>query len=498
MLSSVSRKGLRTAALATALLAAPFALQPALYSTPVQAHGVPGSFSDLVEEAKPAVVTVVTRTAGASRQAATQELPQLAPDNPLREFFDRFRDEAPQNGERDRPAPQARGLGSGFVVDADGIIVTNNHVIDGASEISVVLEDGTELSASLVGRDPKTDLAVLRVDAGRDLPTVPWGNSDSLRVGDWVVAIGNPFGLGGTVTTGIVSARGRNINAGPYDDFIQVDAAINRGNSGGPLFDTDGEVVGINTAIFSPNGGNVGLGFAVPANQAQAIVAQILETGTVERGFIGVRIQQVTPDIAESLGLSKAEGALVSEVTEGGPADAAGLRQGDVILRFDNRQIEDLRDLTRAVADTRPGTDAALLVWRDGGGRDLTVEIGRLAEEAAVAAAPPQDARPAGAVVLPALGLTLADPSDDLRARFGLERPVDGAIVIAVEPETPAADSGLRAGDVITGIGQARVSSAAETRDAVMRAEQDERKSVLLLVGRDDGPRYIALPLREA
>ncbi len=491
---SISGGRIRAALVATALVAAPLAAQPVLFSTPTLAHGAPGSFSDVVEASRPAVVTVMTKAKPAGPQQR-----QLGPDKGLRDFFERFGDQmpdAPQQGPAN-PAPQARGIGSGFIVGTSGLIVTNHHVIDSADEISVVLDDGSELPATIVGQDPKTDLAVLQVEAGRDLPTVSWGNSDALRVGDWVLAIGNPFGLGGTVTTGIVSARGRDINAGPYDDFIQVDAAINRGNSGGPLFDAAGTVVGVNTAIFSPNGGNVGLGFAVPANQAERIVSQIIENGGVERGYIGVRIQPVAPDIADSLGLSKAEGALVSEVTEGGPAAAAGLRQGDVILRFGNQSVQDLRDLTRAVADTAPGTERALMVWRDGGGRDLTVAIGRLDEGPRVAAVPLPAGRP-DTVEIPSLGLTLADASETMRGRFGLDDSVAGAIVVAVEPGTAAADSGLRPGDVIMAIGPSPVASASETRQAVETVAEDARKSVLLLIGRQDGPLYIALPLREA
>ncbi len=336
------------------------------------------SFAPLVNITRPAVVTVKTTGRVGKPQANAQR--QIDPQ--MREFMERFfgpefqapgqRRQAPGHGGQ-RPS----GIGSGFIISAEGVIVTNNHVIDSAEEIMVVLSDGTEMSATLVGTDPKTDLAVLRVEAGRTLPTVPWGDSDDVQVGDWAIAIGNPFGFGGTVTAGIVSARGRDIRSGPYDDFLQVDASINRGNSGGPLFDQQGNVIGVNTAIFSPSGGNVGIGFAIPANQARQIVGDLIENGEVERGWLGVSIQQVTPAIAESLGLSDAKGAMISELTENGPAARDGLRRGDIILGFDGTEIDKLRDLTRAVADTAPGTDAKVRVLRKGSEQSVTVRTGQ-------------------------------------------------------------------------------------------------------------------------
>lgn len=485
MTQTKARAGIRAALLATALVAAPLAVQPIFAPGTAEAHGeLPGSFADLVRQAKPAVVTILTTANGPAAATGGQQIPDLPPGHPLRDFFDKFfggqtpfGGEGPQQGPR--PAPrEARGIGSGFIIDAEGIIVTNNHVIDGAEEITVVLDDGTELAASVVGHDPKTDVAVVKVDSDAPLPAVPWGDSDRIEVGDWVVAIGNPFGLGGTVTSGIVSARGRDINAGPYDDFIQVDAAINRGNSGGPLFDTEGRVVGMNTAIFSPNGGNIGLGFAVPANQAKAIVAEILEKGTVERGFIGVRIQPVTPEIADSLGLGAADGALVADVDPAGPAGKAGLRAGDVILRFGDATVDEVRDLTRAVADTDPGDSANVTVWRDGAGRDLSVTVGKYPREEIVAAAKPGGA---DSVEVAPLGVTLGDREE-------------GAVVLSIAPDGAGE---LRRGDVIAAVGQAPVKTAREARSAIDAASSDDRKSVLLLVRRDGQQRYVAVPLRD-
>ncbi|NIV90413.1 MAG: Do family serine endopeptidase, partial [Actinobacteria bacterium] len=332
------------AAIATTLaVALMLALAPASH-----ARGTPDGFADLAERLLPAVVNIST-----TQEVDRPEGPgfQLPPGSPLEEFFEQFRDRG-----GDGPPRKARSLGSGFILDAEaGIVVTNNHVIEGADEITVTLHDDTELEAEVVGTDPKTDLAVLSVGEGHTLTAVSFGDSDSSRIGDWVVAIGNPFGLGGTVTAGIISARGRDINAGPYDNFIQTDAAINRGNSGGPLFNLDGEVIGINTAIISPTGGSIGIGFAIPSNQAERVIEQLREYGTTKRGWLGVRIQAVTDDIAESLGLEEAAGALVANVYDGSPADKAGFKSGDVIMSFDGESVPDHRALPRMVANTEVG-----------------------------------------------------------------------------------------------------------------------------------------------
>ncbi|MEM7422217.1 MAG: Do family serine endopeptidase [Pseudomonadota bacterium] len=337
---------------------------PATAAAPV---AVLPSFAPLVQATRPAVVTI--RSSG-TRNEDQQVDPQM------REFMERF---FGRNFDQLQPRGQRRatGIGSGFIVDQRGIVVTNNHVIEGSDAITVILSDGEELSATLIGSDAKTDLAVLRVESGRNLPTVPWGDSDTVQVGDWAIAIGNPFGLGGTVTAGIVSARGRDINSGPYDDFLQVDASINRGNSGGPLFDQLGNVIGVNTAIYSPTGGNVGIGFAIPANQARGIISDLIRDGSVERGWLGVSIQPVTEEIAAAIGLDVPTGVLIADVVSGGPAQDGGLRRGDVVLTFGAQPVSKVRDLTRAVADTDPGTSTRVRILRQGQERTITIRTGR-------------------------------------------------------------------------------------------------------------------------
>lgn len=337
------------------------------------------SFAPIVSADKPAVVTITTVIK--ADNAGDDETSQLGGNSPFDEQFRQFfRDQGiplPDPAPQQRPAQRAEALGSGFVVTADGYIVTNNHVIDKASSITVTLDDGTQMPAKLVGADPKNDLAVLKIRPAKPLATVAWGNSDGLRVGDQVLAIGNPFGIGTTVTAGIVSARGRDLHSGPYDDFIQIDAPINRGNSGGPLVDAAGRVVGINTAIYSPNGGSVGVGFAIPSDQAQKVVAELMKDGSIQHGFIGVQIQPVTADIADAIGLRQAEGALVAGVNDGTPAAKAGLKAGDIITALGGSPIKSPRDLSRMVADLSPGTSKSLSVWRTGKTKDLSITVGR-------------------------------------------------------------------------------------------------------------------------
>lgn len=474
------------------LLAGLLAAALALAATAASARQTPDSFADLAEKLLPAVVNISTT------QSVTMEdrpgVPHFPPGSPFEDFFEEF-----FNREQQQQAPrQATSLGSGFIIDPDGYVVTNNHVIAEAEEINVILHDDTVLSAEVVGRDEKTDLALLKVDAGKPLPYVQWGDSSAMRIGDWVLAIGNPFGLGGTVTAGIISARARDINAGPYDDFLQTDAAINRGNSGGPMFNLDGEVIGINTAIFSPSGGSIGIGFAIPSALAKGVIQDLMEYGRPRRGWLGVRIQSVTDEIAESLGLDKARGALVASVTEGGPAAKAGLRPGDVILRFDGRPVEEMRRLPRMVAETAIGKEVEVTVWRNGGREKMAVVLGELEEGERIMQAQEQrqwgpGSEQGGETDVPALGLTVAPITPELRDRFGIPAEVKGLAVTGVAPGGPAAEKGLEPGDVIVEVGQEPVTSPAELEKRVEAARDDGRRSVLLLVENEQGLRFTAL-----
>lgn len=461
----------------------------------LQARGAPESFADLAAKLLPAVVNISTTSQVRGR---SQELPQVPPGSPFEDFFRDF-------FERNQPEQQPQGrratsLGSGFVIDKTGLIVTNNHVIQDAAEVEVILQDETRLKAEIVGRDPKTDLAVLRVKPKKDLPAVPWGDSDTARVGDWVVAIGNPFGLGGTVTAGIVSARGRDINSGPYDDFIQTDASINRGNSGGPLFNMDGEVVGINTAIFSPTGGSIGIGFAIPAATARGIVSQLTRFGHTRRGWLGVRIQRVTEEIAESLGLNEVTGALVASVTDGSPAKAGKIKAGDVILMFDGKKVGDMRRLPRIVAETDIGRDVDVEVWRDRKSMKTTVVVGELEEEEAraVARRSTEDQRGGDSKAIEELGLTVAGITGATREKFGLKSDAKGVVVSAVAANGIAAEKGLKPGDLIVEVNQEEVTEPGEVADKIDAARKEGRKSVLLQLQGQNGYRFVALRLSKA
>ena len=456
---------------------------------PVNARGAPDSFADLAEELLPAVVNIST-TQVVERRAPQGEIP-FPPGSPYEEFFrDFFERQRPEN----MPEQRATSLGSGFIIDSSGYVVTNNHVIADAEEIRVILHDDTSLEATLVGRDPKTDIALLKVETDKPLPTLKWGDSDGTRVGDWVLAIGNPFGLGGTVTAGIVSARARDINAGPYDDFIQTDASINRGNSGGPMFNLKGEVIGVNTAIFSPSGGNIGIGFAVPSTLAKPVVDQLREHGRTRRGWLGVRIQGVTEEIAESLGLDRPIGALVAAVTPGGPAEKAGVQAGDVIIEFEDETVEEMRRLPRMVAETDVGTPADVTVWRDGKKVDLKVKLGELEkfEESDLAAA--EQPAPSGATSeTEVLGLALTTISPEARARFQLSAETKGVLIADVAVNSPAAEKGLRPGDVIVEVGQEEAASTADVQARIQAAKDNKRKSVLFLIERRRDLRFVAL-----
>ncbi|PQA87333.1 Do family serine endopeptidase [Hyphococcus luteus] len=423
------------------------------------ARGAPESFADLAENLTPAVVNI----SSAQRSRAGKASGELAP---LQRKFDR----------------PAVSLGSGFIIDASGIVVTNNHVIDNADEITVTLHDGRELSASLKGRDRETDLAVLQIEGGGKFPYVNFGDSDAARVGDWVIAIGNPFGLGGTVTVGIVSARNRDINSGQYDDYIQTDAAINRGNSGGPLFDLQGKVVGVNTAIYSQTGGSVGVGFAVPADLAETVVTQLLEYGETRRGWLGVSIDDVTPELAATLDLRAPKGAVVTVVRPNSPAADAGLEPNDVILQFNRRDIASVRDLTREVADTPIGATVPMEILRDGRRMTVQVRIDRR-ETRMLAAANAGGVLPANAAK--GSGLTLQEPTEEIRQAYGLPATIQGVVVTAVDPESDAAIV-LQPGDVILEIGWERVTRPSAAVDKLGKLKNLNSGPVQIYVQRGD------------
>ncbi len=445
----------------------------------------PGSFADLVEAVAPAVVNISTTGTERRPEYAFREF-SLPPGSPFEEFFKRYFDEE-MPGRGGTPAErETRAVGSGFIVSPDGYVVTNYHVVRNADKISVVIHDGGTYPATLKGVDDKTDLALLKIDAGDSLPYVEFGDSDTVRVGDWVVAIGNPFGLGGTATTGIVSARGRDIQSGPLDDFLQIDAPINQGNSGGPLFDATGKVVGVNTAIYSPNGGNVGIGFAIPASLAKNVVDQLKENGRIDRGWLGVQIQGVTKEIAEGLGMDEARGAVVADVVADSPAARAGLRPGDVILSFNGSPIKQLRDLPRLVADTAQGSSAKLQIWREGGEHKLDVKVGASPEVVDLA-----QTAPTAAGEKPKLGLTLGELNGDTRRRYGVADGSTGVVVLNVDPDGPAAEAGVRPGDVITMVGTKNVSHPQEVVAAVEHG--GKRDTVVLLVIRDGTRRFVAV-----
>jgi serine protease Do len=475
---------------------------PAL-SVPALARG-PDGIADVAEKVIDAVVNISTSQTIEAKGGAEGRgaMPQLPPGSPFEEFFDDFFKNrhggpgGPKGG--DLQPHKTNSLGSGFIVDTSGIVVTNNHVIADADEISVIMNDGSKFKAELVGVDKKTDLAVLRFKPTKPLVAVKFGDSDKLRLGEWVIAIGNPFSLGGTVTAGIVSARNRDINSGPYDSYIQTDAAINRGNSGGPLFNLDGEVIGVNTLIISPSGGSIGIGFAVPSKTVAGVVDQLRQFGELRRGWLGVRIQQVTDEIAESLNVKPARGALIAGVDDKGPAKPAGIEPGDVIVTFDGKEIKEPKDLSRVVADTAVGKEVDVVVIRKGVEQTLKVTLGRLddGDKAAPAAAKTQE--PAEKpVTQKALGLDLASLSKDLRSRYKIKDSIKGVIITNVDTPSDAADKRLSAGEVIVEVAQEAVSSAADVKKRVDQLKKDGKKSILLLVSNAEGElRFVALSVQ--
>jgi serine protease Do len=503
-LANVRRPALAMAA--AAVIAFPLA---------AQAQRGPDKIADVAEAVIDAVVNISTSqsvTAGGPSRPGQGQAPgqgdgpqarpgpNLPPGSPFEEFFEEFFKNRRGQGEN-KGAPQGprrvNSLGSGFVIDPEGLVVTNNHVIADADEISVVFNDGSKLKAELIGKDSKTDLALLRIKPDKPLKAVKFANSDKLRLGEWVIAIGNPFSLGGSVTAGIVSARNRDINSGPYDNYIQTDAAINRGNSGGPLFNLDGEVVGVNTAIISPSGGSIGIGFAVPSNTAMAVLDQLREFKEVRRGWLGVRIQQVTDDIAESLGIKPVRGALVAGIDDKGPAKPAGIEPGDVIVKFDGKDIKEMRDLPKIVGDTPIGKDVPVVVIRKGKEEIKTVRLGRL-EDTPVQASVKTDA-PAEekSVVQKALGLNLAGMSDDLRKKYKIKDAVKGVVITAVEANSAAAEKRLNAGDVIVKVTDEEVTNPADVQKRIDQLKKDGKKTALLLVANAEGDvRFVAIALQ--
>ena len=480
------------------------------------ARSAPESFADLVDALMPSVVNISTTQsveegAGTADEAFMYRFPEGSPFNDLPELLEKFYghpgqrpDDEPGFGEGKKKNDKEHkevSLGSGFIIDEAGYIVTNNHVIEKSDDITVVFSDDTKAKAKIIGRDAKTDIALLKVDVKRKLPAIKWGDSDVSRVGDWVIAIGNPFGLGGSVSAGIISARARDINAGPFDDFIQTDAAINRGNSGGPLFNTQGEVIGINTAIFSPSGGNVGIGFSLPISLAKPVIKQLREVGKVSRGWLGVKIQTVTDEFSESLGLKDTSGALVLEVTKGSPAEKAGILPSDVILQFDGKDVAIMRKLPRFVADTPINKKVDLVVWRDGKKETVSVVIAQLDEDEskeekiAPTSSKEEKTKQNYGATIQKLGMTLANVTDMNRTRFKLKPEQKGVLVVKVDEQGAAAEKGIQRGDTIEAVNQDAILEIKQFDTAITKAKEAGRKTVMLLVNRQGATQFIVVNL---
>jgi serine protease Do len=497
--ASIRERKSLVAILIMAVLALP------VFSSPAAARG-PENIADVAESVIDAVVNISTSqnvdSSRNRRENNKDAVPRLPPGSPFEEFFEEFFKNRRGQGEGQNRVPstprRVSSLGSGFIIDPEGVVVTNNHVITDADEITVVLNDGTKLKAELIGRDTKIDIAVLKVKPDKPLKAVKFGESDKLRLGEWVIAIGNPFSLGGTVTAGIVSARNRDIQSGPYDNYIQTDASINRGNSGGPLFNLNGEVIGVNTAIITPSGGSIGIGFAVPSKTVVGVIDQLRQFGETRRGWLGVRIQQVTDDIAESLGLKQAHGALIAGVEEKGPAKPAGIEPGDVVIRFDGRDIKEMRDLPRIVADTPVGKDVEVVIVRKGKEEKKVVKLGRLEDtDKPRPASVTKDEPKEPTVVKKALGLDLANLSDELRTRFKIKNSVKGVVITSVEQGSAAAEKRLSPGDVVVEVAQEAVSDPEDIQKRIDQLKKDGRKSALLLVASAEGElRFVALSLQ--
>lgn len=470
---------------------------------PVEAHAQqerPVSFADMAERLLPTVVNISSTQkideAAMPELPAMPEFPEGSPfEDFMEEFFNRDRMGVPQ-------AVPATSLGSGFVIDAkEGYIITNNHVIRHADEVRVTFHNDKTLDAEIVGSDEKTDIAVLKIDPTKaNLVAANFGDSDDIRVGDWILAIGNPFGLGGTVTSGIISARKRNINAGPYDDFLQTDASINRGNSGGPMFNMDGQVIGINTAIYSPTGGSVGIGFAIPSTLAQPVIDQLIKYGETRRGWLGVRIQTVTEDIADSLGLKKVMGTLVANVTADGPAEKAGIIAGDVVLKFNGKDVKEMRELPRLVAEAEIGKPATVTLWRDGKEKDVSVTLGQLEKAEADGELTHTELpvkKQVEGVIIEGTGLTVEPLTNQARKIHNIPESVDGVLVSMVDNNSKAAEKGFLPGDVIVEINQKSITVPADAQTAIDQAKNTGRGSVLMLVNRQGVTRFVAIKLKK-
>ena len=481
---------------AAALISSTALVSVASTTLPAQAqvsvpNVAPFSFADLVEAVSPTVVSIRVKTkiveTRGPRFDDRFEMPDLPDGHPFQDFFrnfeDRFNDRGGRQDRKQRPR-FGQSMGSGFIISADGFVVTNNHVVEDAAEVVVVMHDGEEMDAKVIGTDPRTDLALLKLEAASDLQYVEFSEVEA-RVGDWVVAMGNPFGLGGTVTAGIISARGRDINANAYDDFLQIDAAVNRGNSGGPAFDTTGKVVGVNTAIYSPNGGNVGIAFAIPASVVKQVVFDLMDDGNVTRGYLGVSIQDVSPDIASSVGLERATGALVTEPRPDGPAQKAGVQSGDIILRVNGDKIDDARDLARLIAQYDPETEVTLNIWRSGERIKVKVKLAQLEQEQALVETVPEE--------------EMVDPTEPVETETGLvliaNEEGEGLLVVDIDPESAAAEKGFAPGDVILEANSEKVSSVADFEDALTAVKDAGRSTMLIKVNRDGNTRFVGLPL---
>lgn len=481
-----------------------------IYAGPANARPAPESFADLVAELSPAVVNISTsqlvesRMGGGFRGFPDEMFPPGHPFEQFQDFFNQFEGGRGGNGEGDGDEPRKEkltSLGSGFIISKEGLIVTNHHVVADSEEITVTLNDESQYEAELVGSDAKTDLAVLRIiqeDKKIDFPFSKFGDSDNARVGDWVIAIGNPFNLGGTVTAGIISARARDINSGPFDDFIQTDAAINRGNSGGPLFDMDGKVIGVNSAIFSPSGGNVGIGFAIPTNLAEPIIKQLKEGKEIKRGWLGVKIQTVTKEIAESLGLKDEKGALVVDIIDASPAEDAGFEKGDVILEFDGKEIPTMRKLPRIVAETEVGKDVDVKVWRKGKMVTLEVDLGRLKEEKQekpkLSMKKDGDEHKSAKEVL---GMKVIKLEDKVRNKYEIDKALEGLLIVDIDQNSAAAQEGIRPGDIISEVNQEKVEDYQDIKKALDWAKKKGRESALFYIVRGAEGLFIALPIED-